>query len=208
MKILVATRNEHKLKEFINLLKPLSFTIINPDQVKTIPKNFDVPETGTTFKQNAVLKANGFGQLTNFLTLADDSGFTIDHLNGKPGIYSSRFAKGDFKQARIRILQLLKAVSKSNRTAQFRCALALYNPKTKQTKTFIGISHGHISYKEKGTSGFGYDSIFMPNDTGKTYAEIPENQKNQISHRGLAFKKLVNYLKIHHHDRSKTKKVS
>ncbi len=196
MKLLIATRNINKLKEFKNLLKKLNFTVVSPDEIKSIPSTFDVEETGTTFKQNAILKAKGYGQKANFLTLADDSGFAIDFLNGQPGIHSGRFARGNFSKARKHILQLLKSTPTSKRTAQFRCVLALYNPQTKITKTFSGTTHGWISKKEHGTSGFGYDSIFIAKEANKTYAEISQKQKNQISHRAKAFKKLIKYLKI------------
>ena len=197
MKLLIATRNNHKLKEFKSLLKNLNVTIISPNEVKSIPSTFDVKEAGTTFKQNAILKAKGYGKLTNLLTLADDSGFTIDYLDGQPGIHSGRFAKGDFPSARKRLLQLLKVAKKSNRTAQFRCVLALYNPQTQKIKTFSGITHGWISKTEQGNSGFGYDSIFIAKKINKTYAQATPVEKNKYSHRALAFKKLINYLTIH-----------
>lgn len=196
MKLLIATRNSNKFKEFNSLLSGLPFNLISVDQIAKIPKNFHVQESGKTFKANARLKAKGYGKFSNFLTLADDSGFMIDHLDGQPGIHSGRFAHGDFHKARKRILQLLKAVPKSKRTAQFVCVLALYNPKLKKLNTFTGIAPGYISLIEKGDSGFGYDSIFIPENQDKTYAQISEAKKNQISHRALAFKKLAKYLKM------------
>ena len=100
MKLLIATRNQHKLKEFKSLLSNLNFKIVNLDQISSIPKTFNIKETGKSFKQNAVLKAVGFGQIAKSLTLADDSGLMVDHLNGQPGVHSHRFAKHGHQQAR------------------------------------------------------------------------------------------------------------
>lgn len=201
MKLLIATRNKNKLKEFQALLTNSPVTLISPDKIPSIPKDFDVPETGATFKANATLKAKTFGKLANLLTLADDSGLCIDYLNGQPGINSARFCNRDFTKAKKHLLQLLKVVSRPNRTAQFTCVLALFDPQTNSTKTFSGTTHGYISDKESGTAGFGYDSIFIPKNSKKTFAQISKQEKNQLSHRALAFKKLINYLTIHTHDR-------
>jgi XTP/dITP diphosphohydrolase len=200
MKLLIATRNINKFKEFNNLFKDLDIDLISPSQVNTIPNNFDVQEIGQTFKQNAILKAKGFGQKANLLTIADDSGLSIDFLDGQPGIYSHRFAHGNFSTARKRILQLLKAVPQSKRTAQFTSVLALFDPIKKRLKTFTGINSGWISFKERGLSGFGYDSIFVTRKLNQTYAEISNQQKSQVSHRALAFNKLIKYLKMHPYD--------
>jgi XTP/dITP diphosphohydrolase len=197
MKILIATRNKYKLKESKELLKHLSFKLVSLDQLKSIPADFDISETGQSFKQNAILKAEGFGQKANLLTIADDSGLSIDHLNGQPGIYSNRFARGNFTAARKRILQLLKAVPKTKRAAQFTSVIALFDPQTQKTKTFTGIAHGYIPKKELGTKGFHYDPIFYSLSLKKTYAQASTTEKNTHSHRALAFQKLINYLKIY-----------
>jgi len=204
MKLLIATSNKNKLKELKSLLKDMPFKLISIDQVKSIPKSYSVQETYSSFKQNATLKAKAYGKLSNYLSLSDDSGLMIDHLNGQPGVQSHLFASDGHDKARSRILQLLKVVSKSKRTAQFKCVLVLFDPQTNSTKTFTGITHGHISFVEKGTAGFGYDSIFIPNSSTKTFAQINPNTKNQLSHRGKAFQKLIKYLKIHPYGRQKS----
>lgn len=196
MKLLIATRNKHKLKEFKNLLKSLDLQVLSLDQIKTIPQNFDIEESGNSFKQNAILKAKGFGQKANLLTLADDTGICIDYLNGEPGIHSARYYNRDFTKAKKHLLQLLKVVPKSKRTAQFKSALALYDPQTKTTKTFPGTAQGLITRKELGQKGFHYDTIFYCNMLKKTYAQASIKEKNKHSHRALAFKKLVKYLKM------------
>ncbi|MEA3355003.1 MAG: RdgB/HAM1 family non-canonical purine NTP pyrophosphatase [Patescibacteria group bacterium] len=195
--LLLATRNKHKLKEYQFLLKDTNITLTAPDQVKSIPKNFDVQETGKTFQQNAILKAKGFGQKANFLTIADDTGLCIDYLNGQPGIKSARLFNRDFNKAKKHLLQLLKVVPKSKRTAQFVCALALFNPKTNQTKVFTGTAQGYITTKEIGNKGFHYDTIFYSKKLKKTYAQATNIEKNKVSHRTKAFKKLIKYIKLH-----------
>jgi len=196
MKILFASQNQDKLKELQNLqgqtLQVLQ--VILPSQAG-LPADFDVAETGKTFKQNAVLKAKAYGEKTKLLSLADDSGLIIDYLNGEPGIHSARFAQGDFPQACQKILQLLKNVPQEKRTARFICTIALYNPKTKKIKTFTGKAEGWIAFKLQGKGGFGYDPIFIPNALNKTFAQASSKEKNKFSHRAKALEKLKNYLK-------------
>jgi len=193
MKILLASQNQDKLKETQSILQGLSLKVLLPSQVGLSP-DFDVAETGKTFKQNAVIKAKAYGDKTKLLSLADDSGLIIDYLNGQPGIHSARFAQGDFSKACQKILKLLKNVPQEKRTARFICTIALYNPQTKVVKTFTGKTQGWIAFKPQGKGGFGYDPIYISNDLNKTFAQASTKEKNKFSHRAQALKKLKNYL--------------
>lgn len=193
--LLLATRNKGKLKEYKFLLKGIPQKIIYLNHIPSIDKDFDVEETGNTYKRNATLKATQYGQKANILTIADDSGLEIDALKGQLGIYSGRFANGDFKSACFKILKYLKNTPDNQRTARFVCTIALFDPKTNQTKTFTGESHGLITRKMSGSFGFGYDPIFYSLDLKKTYAKASTKEKNQISQRAKAVLKLKKYLK-------------
>lgn len=194
MKLLIATRNPGKLKEFQQILKSLDFKLLSLDQIKTLPQDFDIPETGKTFKANAILKAKAYGEKTQLMTVADDSGLMIDYLNGQPGVYSSRFAQGDHQAAMQKILKSLTSLPQSKRTAKFVSVLALYNPQTKKITLFTGESHGWIASKPQGQTGFGYDPIFFSKDLNKTYGQATNQEKNQVSHRAQALKKLKVFL--------------
>lgn len=197
--LLFATQNQHKLKELQTVLKDLPFTIIGLSQL-SLPKTFQVKETGSTFCQNALLKAQAYAQKTNLLTIADDSGLIIDHLQGKPGIHSARFAQGDFSAAMNQLLQLLKSVPRSKRQASFACCLALYDPQTSFSKTFTGKVHGRIALKPQGRHGFGYDPIFFSPHLNQTFGQALPAAKNSVSHRAQALKKLTNYLQLNPYD--------
>lgn len=194
MKLLIATRNPGKLKEFQQILKSLDFKLLSLDQIKTLPQDFDIPETGKTFKANAILKAKAYGEKTQLMTVADDSGLMIDYLNGQPGVHSSRFAQGDHQAAMQKILKSLTSLPQSKRTAKFVSVLALYNPQTKKITLFTGESHGWIASKPQGQTGFGYDPIFFSKDLNKTYGQATNQEKNQVSHRAQALKKLKVFL--------------
>lgn len=194
MKLLIATRNPGKLKEFQQILKSLDFKLLSLDQIKTLPQDFDIPETGQTFKANAILKAKAYGEKTQLMTVADDSGLMVDYLNGQPGVHSSRFAQGDHQAAMQKILKSLTSLPQSKRTAKFVSVLALYNPQTKKITLFTGESHGWIASKPQGQTGFGYDPIFFSKDLNKTYGQATNQEKNQVSHRAQALKKLKRYL--------------
>ena len=187
--ILIATQNQGKLNEYRKLLKP--HQIISLKQLKSFPQNFKVKETGHTFKQNAIIKAKAYGQKTNLPSLADDSGLSIDHLKGFPGVKSARFAKGNYPAANQKILKLLKDLPKSKRTASFKIAIAIFNPQTKKLKTITAQTNGWIAFKVRGKNGFGYDPIFVSSTLNKTFAEFTQNQKNKLSHRAKALKQLT-----------------
>lgn len=173
MPLLIATTNQDKLKEYKELLKGFDLRV-----PKTLPS---VAETGKTFKQNAILKAKFYGQKAHLPIITDDTGLEIKALQGFPGIYSNRFAGGNFASARKELLRRLEG--KADRRARFVCVIALYLPEEKKIKTFTGIVNGRIATKEKKRFGFGYDPIF-----------IYPGPKMQVSHRVLATRKLVAYL--------------
>ena len=191
MEIILASNNEHKLKEIRAKLKNGNIKIISQ---KEAGFNIEVDETGTTFEENAILKAETIYKLAKKPVLAEDGGLEVDYLNGEPGVYSHRFAgeNATDEDRRNKILTLLKDVPDEKRTARFKC-VGCYIDENGQKHIFEGISEGKIGYESKGTDGFGYDPIFIC-EYGKTFAEISAEEKNKISHRGRLIEKFVKYL--------------
>jgi XTP/dITP diphosphohydrolase len=187
-KLLIATRNQGKFLEIKKALEDLPFDFLSLNKVKTIPKNFAVRETGETFLENAILKAKKFGEMTGLITLADDSGLEVEALGGRPGVFSSRYAKSD-KDRNQKLLKELKTTPWPKRDAQFRCVIAIFNPKNKKIETCEGVCQGKINWQPKGKYGFGYDPIFFLPYLRKTTAQFKPEEKNKISHRGKALKK-------------------
>ncbi|MEM6256354.1 MAG: RdgB/HAM1 family non-canonical purine NTP pyrophosphatase [Cyanobacteria bacterium P01_D01_bin.156] len=184
--VIVATGNPGKLKEMQVYLTPLGWDL------KLKPKEIDVDETGTTFIENARLKAKEVAIATNQWAIADDSGLQINALNGAPGLYSARYGKDD--QDRInRVLRELNDTE--NRKAQFVCALALAKPDGTIALETEGICPGEILTAPKGSNGFGYDPIFYVPSQGKTFAEMTDSQKETYSHRGIAFGQIMGSLR-------------
>ena len=189
--LLLATTNNGKRKELFLLIVD-RFEILLPTDLGLA---MHVEETGTTFAENAVLKAESLGRLSGKMTFADDSGLEIDAMGGEPGIYSSRFGGEDstYPEKFALIYDRIKDVPLEKRTARFRCAIALYIPGEK-TRVFEGKVEGIIANEPKGSNGFGYDPIFFVPEYGKCMAELDPEIKNQISHRANAIKLLVEYL--------------
>ncbi|WP_338777484.1 XTP/dITP diphosphatase [Metabacillus sp. FJAT-52054] len=186
--IIIATRNEGKAAEFKALFEPKGLQVASLNELPDLP---EVEETGHSFEENAILKAEIISKLTGKPVIADDSGLSVDSLGGEPGIYSARYA-GEEKDdaANIeKVLESMKGVEKDQRTARFRCALAIAAP-GKETKTVEGSVEGYITEKPEGLHGFGYDPIFLVKDKGATMAQISPEEKNKISHRADALKKL------------------
>jgi XTP/dITP diphosphohydrolase len=182
-KILIATHNQGKLKEFAALLTPLGYSVISAAEL-----NLPEPEeTGASFAQNARLKALAAAQAANLLALADDSGLCVTALNNAPGIFSARYAAGDFFSAFARIIGA--ATAANDFRARFVCALCLARPDS-STATYIGQADGMIAPAPAGAAGFGYDPIFVPRGHTKTYAELGA-VKDQISHRARAFAQIA-----------------
>ena len=182
--LLLATTNEHKVDEFRTIFRDLPLTLLT---LRDVQIDMDVEETGTTFAENAILKAQTYAQMANMLALADDSGIEIDALGGAPGIYSARFAGRETSYAeRFRLIfARLQDVPPSERTARFRCAIALAEP-SGYLRVVEGIIEGMIAESARGENGFGYDPIFFVPEYGKTTAEMAPAEKNRISHRGRA----------------------
>lgn len=185
--LLVASNNQGKIKEIRNLLAGLPVTLATLNDVGL--GDFEVIESGETFVQNANLKAKGYGEKSNLLTLADDSGLAIDALMGRPGVYSARYAPTDEERIQ-KVLKELINIPENKRTARFVAAICLYDPQNKQSQIITGSVEGFITNKPTGKSGFGYDPIFYSPELGKTFGEATESEKNRISHRGRALAKI------------------
>jgi XTP/dITP diphosphohydrolase len=182
--ILFGTSNPHKLAELRAILGDLPFTLLGLDDIASTP---EVEETGATFAENAILKATAYACASGLLTLADDSGLEIDALGGEPGVYSARWAGIDTPYSeRFRIiLERLAQTPPEQRTARFRCVIAIARPEGLLT-TAEGVLEGMIATEARGAGGFGYDPILYLPAYGKTVAELPAEVKNQISHRARA----------------------
>lgn len=186
-KIIVATGNAGKMKEFKEVLGDLDADIVS---MKEAGIEEDVEENGTTFEENALIKARAIaGKATDAIVLADDSGLEIDYLNKEPGIYSARYLGHDtsYDYKNKVILEKLKDVPKEQRSARFVCALAAVFPDGKEVVKRATIE-GEIGYEIAGENGFGYDPIFFVPEYGVTTAELTMEQKNAISHRGKALR--------------------
>ncbi len=182
--LLLATTNSHKLQEYRAIFSGIPFRLLS---LHDIQLDMDVEETGTTFVENAQLKAIAYAQASGLLSLADDSGLEIDAMGGAPGVYSARFAGKDATYAeRFRlILAHLHGLPAAQRTARFRCAITIAEPSS-YYRTVEGTMEGVIAEAPRGENGFGYDPIFIVPALAKTNAELSAEQKNSISHRGRA----------------------
>jgi len=190
-KLVVATGNQGKVREVIAMLEGLPFEVESLADYPGVP---DVEETGCTFAENACIKAIAYAQYTGQLVLADDSGLEVDALDGAPGVFSSRFAPDD-KSRNSKLLGMMRDVPEAERTARFRCAIAICEP-NKIPITVDGTIEGMIFHETRGSNGFGYDPILYIPELNKTMAELSQEQKNQISHRGQALRKAIKLLEI------------
>ncbi|MFP7299872.1 XTP/dITP diphosphatase [Neobacillus niacini] len=190
--VIIATKNPGKAKEFEHIFAPRGIA------VKTLldyPEIEDIEETGNSFEENAKLKAEGVSKIFNKMVIGDDSGLIVDALEGRPGIYSARYAgepKDDQKNLE-KVLDELKGVSEEDRTARFYCALAVAVP-GKETITVSGTCEGRILEEQRGINGFGYDPVFYVPDKSRAMAELSSDEKNKISHRANALRKLESIL--------------
>jgi XTP/dITP diphosphohydrolase len=186
--IVVASHNPGKAREIHALLAPFGFVVKSATEL-----NLPEPEeTGATFGENAALKARAAAGASGFVALADDSGLAVAALDGAPGIYSARWAgpSKEFGPAMDRVARELKERDAADRSAKFVCALALADPHG-ETEIFEGEIQGHLEFPPRGTKGFGYDPIFVPEGLNRTFAEIDPDEKHAVSHRARAFKKLL-----------------
>ena len=183
-KIIFATGNEGKMKEIRMILSDLGYEICS---MKEIGLDMEIEENGTTFEENAIIKAKAISERTGEIVLADDSGLEVDYLNGEPGIYSARFLGEDtpYDVKNRYIIDQLADAKGDERSARFVCAIACVFPNG-DVKTTRGTIEGLIGYEQKGSNGFGYDPIFYIPEYDCTTAELSAEVKNEISHRGKA----------------------
>jgi XTP/dITP diphosphohydrolase len=191
-KLLLATNNKGKVREYKSLLQGIPYEIVTPAEVGITT---DVEETGTSFEENARLKAVTMAGQSGLPALADDSGLEVDALGGGPGVHSHRFAgEGASDADRVDLLlSKLKGMPEKECTAQFRCAIAVAKPDG-TAEIFTGICRGVIINEPRGNNGFGYDPVFLVPEFGKTMAELTLEEKNRISHRARAAAKAKAYL--------------
>lgn len=188
MQLVFASNNKNKIKE-IQQLVPSNITILS---LEDIGCDVDIPETADTIEGNAILKANYITENYGYPCFADDSGLEVNALNGAPGVYSARYA-GEEKDDNKNIDKLLFELSdRTNRKANFKTVIAL-NLNGEQ-HLFTGIINGEIIHERRGTSGFGYDPVFIAEDYNVTFAEMSMEEKSAISHRGKAVKQLISFL--------------
>lgn len=191
-KIIFATGNEGKMKEIREILDGLTFLgeKVQILSMKEAGIDIDIIEDGTTFEENAMIKARAVaGASKEAIVLADDSGLVIDYLNGEPGIYSARYLGKDtsYRVKNANLVQRLEGVPDEKRSARFVCAIAAVLPDGRELST-RGTIEGRIGYEEKGLNGFGFDPIFYVPEIGKYTAELSDEDKNRISHRGKALR--------------------
>ena len=191
-RMIFATGNENKMVEIREILGDLPLEILSMKQAGI---RADIEENGTSFEENALIKAREVCRLAGEMVLADDSGLEIDYLNGEPGIYSARYM-GENTSYRVKnknLMERLEGVPNEKRTARFVCAIAAVFPDGKEL-VVRGTVEGIIGYEERGENGFGYDPIFYLPERGLTTAELPPEVKNSISHRGNALRKMKELL--------------
>ena len=195
MRFVLATHNPGKLREMGEILKDFGIEVVSP---RDLGLTVDVEETGTTFAENAMLKAKAICKAANLPAIADDSGLCVDALNGAPGVYSARYG-GEGLDDKGRYMLLLSSLRGApTRAAHFTCAVACAFPNG-DTLTAEGRCDGSIAYAPLGEGGFGYDPVFLLPGTGKTFGQLSQEEKSAVSHRGRALKdfagKLEAYLK-------------
>lgn len=190
MKIVAATGNKGKIREFQEILGAMDFEIVS---MKDIGIDVEVEETGSTFEENALIKARAIAMLCDYPVISDDSGLCVDALDGAPGIYSARFAgeDADDTDRNNHLLKLLDGIE--NRKAHYVAAIAYISPDGTEITT-VGTTDGEILLAEEGTGGFGYDPLFYCTEIGKCFGIASPDEKNKVSHRGRALRKLYEIL--------------
>jgi XTP/dITP diphosphohydrolase len=193
MEILLATTNLHKLREYKAMFRSLPH--LEMISLHQYPEYVSPEETGTSFRENAILKAEHAARALGCWVIADDSGLVVPSLQGEPGVRSARYA-GEYStdaENRAKLLQAMKDFSGEQRTAYFECCLALADSSGLK-KCVQGVCEGYIADESRGRNGFGYDPLFVKNDYDKTFAELDESLKNRISHRHKAFERMASFL--------------
>ena len=191
MKVIAATKNKNKLREFGEILK--GFEIISQEEAGI---DIDVEETGTTFEENSLLKAQAIYEASGIPAIADDSGLCVDALSGEPGVYSARYGgEGYDDEGRVQLLlKNMKDIPDEKRTARFVCAITMVSDDG--VITARGECEGRINYAPVGENGFGYDPVFYMEEYGKTTAEMSPDEKNAVSHRGKALRIFADKLNL------------
>ena len=192
-RIVFATGNAGKIKEIRMIMEDTGLEVVS---MKDAGIKADIEENGKTYEENALIKARAVTAFTKDIVMADDSGLEIDALNKEPGIYSARYLGEDtpYSIKNANLIQRLEGVPEEKRTARFVCAIAAVLPDGRELTTRATIE-GRIGYEEKGTNGFGYEPIFYVPEFGKSTAELTEEEKNQVSHRGKALELMKEELK-------------
>jgi XTP/dITP diphosphohydrolase len=193
MNIVLATRNKKKVEEISRIFTGYDVRFLTLDSFPGCP---EVEEDGTTFRQNAVKKAVSIAKFTGCPAIADESGLEVRALRGAPGIFSARYAGegADDRKNLIKLLREMRRLKDEDRQARFVCCIAMALPDGRR-KTFTGYAEGRIGGKPKGFNGFGYDPVFYPAGHDRTFAEMTDAEKDRLSHRGKALRKLYIYLK-------------
>ncbi len=191
-RIILATRNQHKIKELDYFLADLPIEVSTLNDYPTVPS---LVEDGTTFEENAIMKARRVFEETGVLSLSDDSGLEVYFMNGRPGVHSARYAgtKSNDDANNSKLLFEMRGVPPRRRGAQFRAVLALVGKGIEETTQ--GLCPGKLAESPRGINGFGYDPIFIPESYSRTYAELSAEEKNSLSHRSKAFEKMRDVLK-------------
>ncbi|HAQ42277.1 MAG TPA: non-canonical purine NTP pyrophosphatase [Clostridiales bacterium] len=188
-KVILSSGNKHKITEIKDIFKNMPFEVISKNDIGY--EDFDVEEDGSTMEENAFKKAEALHGLVKGIVIADDTGLFVDALNGDPGVYSARYAGEpvSYEDNNKLLLKNLKDVSAEKRTAHFKTVIAVvFEDGSRMTAE--GTVSGKIAFEERGENGFGYDPLFIVDDTGKTFAEMTEEEKNKISHRARALMNL------------------
>lgn len=188
--ILIATSNSHKVEEFKEMLEPLGYQV---KSLKDLPEKIEINETGKTFEENSMIKAMTLHHALGCAVMADDSGLMVDALDGAPGVYSARFM-GEDTSYDIKNQYIIDAVKGKERGAQFVCVIS-YVEKDGTATSYKGVVRGEINDCILGDKGFGYDPIFYYPPYHTTLANVSEEMKNAVSHRGIALRACVEYLK-------------
>lgn len=190
MKLVIATKNPGKLREFEALAEDEDWL-----ELEMAPEEFGPDETGKTFFENAKIKAVVAAKMTGLPAVADDSGLVVEALKGRPGIQSARYCEGTDADRRLKVLQEMEKIPEGQRHAAFFCAMVLANPDGIVAFSTIRCWEGVISKDERGTNGFGYDPIFLLPKQNVSAAELPLEEKNRISHRAQAWQQVLKYLR-------------
>lgn len=185
-RMIFATGNAGKMKEIRMIMADIGMEVLS---MKEAGISIDIEENGSTYEENALIKARAVAAFTDDIVLADDSGLEIDYLNGEPGVYSARYLGEDtpYSVKNANLIGRLEGVPDERRTARFVCAIAAVMPGGRELTT-RAVIEGRIGYEEKGKGGFGYDPIFYVPELNKTTAELTEEEKNKVSHRGKALR--------------------